>query len=74
MQTNVELIRVNTRAFFVPSNSHFLIVVVNDAAKSGLDATDYFILAQKFIIISQLQPSVGKFLSDKGQVVSLLNL
>jgi len=38
---------INPRAFFVPCSAHSLNLVVNDAAKSCLSATSFFILVQK---------------------------
>jgi hypothetical protein len=42
-----KILCMNSRAFFIPCNSHSLNLVVNDAAMSSKDAVSYFGVVQK---------------------------
>lgn len=41
------ILNINPRAFYVPCNSHSLNLVINDAAKSNVDAISFFGIVQK---------------------------
>jgi hypothetical protein len=53
-------LNINSRAFFAPCVAHILNLVVNDAAKSSLEVTNFFaIIIQEIYSFFQPPPIVG---------------